>query len=61
MEDDDTNSIISKDDFNWLCQKENYVSVPIYPNDRESNCSEKTNLTEVSNESMENIIINRES
>lgn len=60
MEDDDTNSIISKDDFNWLCQKENYTCVPTYRNDREINQPEKTTLAQILFENMESLILDRD-
>ena len=60
MEDDDTNSIISKDDFNWLCQKENYTCVPTYQNDRETNHLEQTTLAQISFENLENLTIDRD-
>ena len=60
MEDDDTNSIISKDDFNWLCQKENYTCVPTYQNDRKASHPEQTTLAQISFENLENLIIDRD-
>ena len=61
MEDDDTNSIISKDDFNWLCQKENYTCVPTYQNNRETNHLEQTTLAQITFENLGNLIIDSDS
>ena len=46
IERDEMNSIISEDDFNWLCQKGNYGPLPAYSDNEEKECQKEDTLAE---------------